>query len=260
MLAPEGSLARVAYHTAHAQHSPHQHAQSPSLRTTHDRTPAYEMKFLLSEAQAFAVEARLQSRLTLDPHAVGNGYHLTTLYCDTPRWEVFHRAGRFRLFKCRLRRYDQSSTIFLERKAKRREEVRKRRSTIAIDQLDRFAVAATDQPWEGGWYQQQLSRNNLRPTCLIEYDRVAYFGHSDEGPLRLTFDRHVVGGLTNAWSFETPATRHDLLPGQVVCEFKYRATLPSLFKATICDLQLLTRGVSKYRHCIQSTGAVCPLP
>src|SRR5262245_6846348 len=101
--------------------SPH---ASPSLdRLRADGPRAFEFKFLLDPAQALEVEARLAAGLSLDPHADeanGNGYQVTTLYCDTPQWDVFHRQGRYRLFKLRLRRYGQAEHVFLERKAKRK--------------------------------------------------------------------------------------------------------------------------------------------
>ncbi len=215
------------------------------------------MKFLLSEELAREVEERLASRLSLDPHADpsrGNGYHIRTLYCDTPQLDVFHRVGRYRLFKFRLRQYGVSPKVFLERKSKRGHLVRKRRSTIPLEQIGCFADGPPTSGWEGDWYYRQLARNRFAPVCLIGYDRVAYYGTCSEGPLRLTFDRQIHGGLTSDWSLTPLETSQPLLTGLVVCEFKFRGALPSVFKSVIESLQLSPCGVSKYRHCIQSSG------
>jgi hypothetical protein len=221
-------------------------ARSPSLRGRRaGDLPACEMKFLLDEATALAVEEMLSIHLSPDPHSRATndtplGYHITTLYCDTPEWSVLHRRGRHRLSKFRLRRYGDSPRIFLERKSKRGIVVRKRRSTIDLASLRDFS----------GWYRNQLVRNRLAPVCLIEYDRVAYCGASVEGPLRLTFDRRIGGALHDEWSLASRQSPAPFLAGKVVCEFKFRGALPSLFKSAIATLQLAPCGVSKYRQCV----------
>src|SRR5438477_9037431 len=81
---------------------------SPSLRSREDGTAAYEVKFLVSEAIAVTIERHAAAGLTLDPHAdpkLGNAYHTTTLYCDTPALDVFHRTGAGKNRKYRVRRY-----------------------------------------------------------------------------------------------------------------------------------------------------------
>lgn len=254
---------------------------SPSLRGHRaGDLPACEMKFLLDETTALAVEERLRPQLSVDPYSARSGsarsgsalagsaplrdarpgYHITTLYCDTPGWSVFNRRGRHRLSKFRLRRYDDDSRIFLERKSKRGLCVRKRRSTIEVDRLGGFVAegfAAEGFTCEGEvWYRNQLIRNQLAPVCLVEYDRTAYCGASVEGPLRLTFDRRLGGVLHNEWSIQPRQSLAPLLAGKVVCEFKFRGALPSLFKAAIAELQLAPCGVSKYRLCVQASGIV----
>jgi hypothetical protein len=232
--------------------------QSPSLdarRTS--AAPAHEMKFLLDPAKAGELERLLQGSLSLDPHADaahGNSYSLTTLYCDTPDLAVFHRRGRYRLFKFRLRRYGSSGRVYLERKSKRRLEVRKRRAVVGLDDIPRFQESPNGNGWAGAWYHSQLVRNQFQPVCLLHYDRVAYFGPGEHGPLRLTFDRNITGGMATSWSFSQPAQQHRLFADQVVCELKYRGPLPALFKSAIEALQLLPVGVSKYRTLLIAEG------
>jgi hypothetical protein len=232
---------------------------SPSLRQAGaDGRRAYELKFLLSHQQAATIEDRLAAQLTVDPHAdpaSGGGYRVATLYCDTPQWHVFHRQGRFKLFKLRLRKYGVDGLVYLERKARRKDFVRKLRSSIEIDLLSAFAAEVFPTNGYGGWYHRQLRRNQLQPVCLVEYQRTAYFSHGDEGPIRLTFDRHIRGGLVDAWSFEPPARMERVLTDQVVCEFKFRGTVPTVFKSVIEAMQLIPGRVSKYRLCVEALGA-----
>jgi hypothetical protein len=231
--------------------------ESPSLRRNAANEPrAYELKFLLTPHQAAEVESRLAQSLSLDPHAdptCGNGYRVTTLYCDTPNRDVYHRRGRYKLFKLRLRRYGLVNQIFLERKAKRKDLVRKRRSIMELDDL-RWFTESNNLSGFAGWYHRQLRRNQLEPTCLVEYLRTAYFGTSEESPIRLTFDRHIRGGLMHEWSFQLPARVEPVLVDRVVCEFKFRGVLPSMFKSVIEAMQLIPGRVSKYRLCVQAAS------
>lgn len=243
-------------------HVPPSAFQSPSLDSRRaSAQPAHEMKFLLDQAKAGELERLLQGSLSLDPHvdvAQGNSYSLTTLYCDTPDLAVFHRRGRYRLFKFRLRRYGSSGRVYLERKSKRRLEVRKRRAVVGLDDIPRFQESPNGNGWAGAWYHSQLVRNQFQPVCLLHYDRVAYFGPSELGPLRLTFDHNITGGMVTGWSLEQSAQQHRLFADQVVCELKYRGPLPALFKSAIEQMQLLSVGVSKYRTCLQAAGIAVP--
>lgn len=231
--------------------------QSPSLqRVQGDARPACEIKLLLSQEQALAVEERCRTELLLDPHCLyqsSMGYHIKSLYCDTPEWDVFFRRNRYRLFKFRVRQYGSSTQVYLERKSKKGIVVRKKRWCIPLQQL---ALLNEDknEAWEGSWFQGQLIRNRLSPVCLIEYDRVAYYGSSDNEPVRLTFDRNIEGGLFNQWSMTSQLFMQPVLQNLVVCEFKFRGILPTLFKSLMHDLQLSTTGVSKYRYCIETSG------
>lgn len=233
-------------------------ALSPSLRPRIlGEAPAFEMKFLLDEGQAREVESRIAVRLSRDPHsdaALGHAYRIATLYCDTPGLEVFHRLGRHAHRKYRLRRYGSDSIVFLERKTKRSERVRKRRSAIDSGELPALAMFSTDPAWSGHWFHQQLLRPKLEPVCAVQYLRTAFVGSGDEGPLRLTFDRDLRTRLVNEWTLPAIGDGIPVLPGKVVCEFKFRGSLPALFKRTILDLALEPTGVSKYRHCFAAAG------
>lgn len=234
-------------------------AESPSLQRSPDGAPSFEMKFLLDEVQAREVESRLRYCMQVDPHAdpvLGNGYRITSLYCDTPRFDVFRRVGRYGRFKLRLRQYGVAEKLYLERKARRGNRVRKRRSAIELDELPKFHAAGFEPDWEGTWFRRQLLRNELAPVCLITYQRLAYFGSGDEGPLRLTFDREIRGGLSSDWSLNGADQGESLLSDRVVCEFKFRRSLPTPFKAVIAELQLRPVGVSKFRHCLTAAGII----
>jgi hypothetical protein len=233
-------------------------ALSPSLRPwIPGGAPAFEMKFLLDEAGAREVERLIAGRLAPDPHgepALGNAYRISTIYCDTPAFDVFHGLGTHRRRKYRLRRYGSESLVYLERKTKRGERVRKRRATIDQCDLPALSAFSTDADWPGHWFQKQLVRRRLEPVCCVRYLRTAYVGRGDEGPLRLTFDRDIRGTLVNDWEVTATGDGATVFAGMVVCEFKFRGSLPAPFKSAIEALAMEPSGVSKYRHCFRAAG------
>jgi hypothetical protein len=242
--------------------------ESPSL--TADR-PAFELKFLLTEPQACEVVERIAGRLATDPHADprrGNSYETTSVYFDTPQFDVYRRMGSFKRRKHRLRRYGQAEWVFLERKTKWGDRVRKRRSMVPqvdltlltrpfvpeIEAPKATVASSLDNPqWPGDWFHRHLQRRQLRPVCRITYERVALLGHSSEGPLRLTFDRQVRGAMSHDWRLDPVIDGRGILAGEVICEFKYHSALPSLFKEIIQGMCLSPHPVSKYRTFLRET-------
>ena len=186
--------------------SPGATLESPSLfrqeATEESVPPAYEIKFLLSEDQARSVEARVRGRLSPDPHAdpaLGGAYRITSLYTDTPQFDVFRRTGEFARSKFRVRRYGHNGPVFVERKDKNGDKVRKCRVSVPTADLAILAAPVAPASWAGGWFHHELTRRRLAPVCRITYERVAYLGTTDGGTVRLTFDRTVRGELAAGW-------------------------------------------------------------
>jgi hypothetical protein len=230
--------------------------ESPSLGTTADGAgPAFELKFLLPEGLAQAVDAHVRGRLPLDPHgdpALGGAYQTTTLYLDTPALDVLNRTPGFRRRKYRVRRYGASADVFLERKTRQSDRVCKRRAVVPGEELGLLADPTAAPGWSGEWFHRSLLVRGLRPTCLVGYQRTAYMGASAEGPLRLTLDRGVRGLPVHDWEVGPCRDGLPLPAGQVIVEFKFRAALPVLFKELVREFRLQPGGVSKYRLCMQA--------
>jgi VTC domain len=218
--------------------------------------PAFELKFLLTEAQALQIVARVAGRLTPDPHgdpARGHAYDTTSVYCDTARLDVFHRLGPGKRRKHRVRRYSASPWIFLERKIKWGDRVKKQRTPVADSDLELLLGPVAESDWSGAWFQRHLQRRQLLPVCAIAYERAALVGQSAEGPLRLTFDRNIRGTLTNDWRVAPFYEGTPILPDEVICEFKYQTALPALFKEIIQAMHLTPSPVSKYRTFLRTS-------
>jgi hypothetical protein len=236
--------------------------ESPSLTTdAPGESPAYEVKFELDELTAARVEQSFSSWMSLDPHAdalLDHSYRITSLYSDTPAFDVFHRVGPGRRSKFRVRRYGESQQVFLECKSKHDECVTKRRVAIAESELEWLTDERAPLDWNGSWYRSGLVSRLLRPVCQVSYLRRAYFGVTPEGRLRLTFDREVRGCPTQVWSFDQRSEELRLGKGTVICEFKFRGAMPAPFKAAIEQFQMIPRGFSKYRTLVEAFGLVEP--
>jgi hypothetical protein len=236
--------------------------ESPSLfrpESSGAAPPAYEIKFLLTQEEAKLVEERVRGRLAPDPHAdpaLGGAYRTTSLYTDTPEFEVFRRVGEYGRSKFRVRRYGSAGPVFLERKDKNGDKVRKCRASVPPTDLAILSAKHPPKDWVGGWFGDQIGQRRLAPVCRITYDRVAYLGAVEAGTVRVTFDTKVRGELARKWEVIPVAAAREVLPGRVVCEFKYRAAMPLMLKEIVESLGLQPTPCSKYRYFLQAAGVV----
>jgi hypothetical protein len=234
------------------------HPESPSLRPGDERAvAAYEMKFRISEARAGEVEAWAAAHLDPDPHGdpqLGGAYQTTTLYLDTPELHVYYRQPSFKRRKYRVRRYGSAPLLFLERKSKSKDRVKKRRTALPGEDLDLLANPMSLVDWPGHWFHTRLLDRRLAPACRVAYLRTAFVGSCPEGLLRLTLDRQLRGVLAREWDLTSPEGGLPLLAGEVVLELKFTAALPLPFKGLVREMKLDPGPVSKYRLCHEAWG------
>jgi hypothetical protein len=215
-------------------------------------SPAFELKFLVDDERAAEVERWARGFLVGDVYGdpvLGGAYRTTSLYCDTPELDVYHRAAWYRRRKFRIRSYAGSPQLFLERKTRRGDRVAKRRTSIAAEQLPRLAEAEAEKDWLGYWFHRRVAKRRLGPACQIVYQRTAFVGVDPLSGLRLTLDREIHGTLTDDWSLSAAAGGIRLLAGQVILELKFRSGMPAEFKQLIAAMNLNATSVSKYRLC-----------
>jgi hypothetical protein len=230
---------------------------SPSLLSKPGKVASFELKFVVTEQIAGSVELWAQRHLGLDAHAnphQGNGYRIHGLYLDTPALDVYHRTPTYRRRKYRLRRYGSESGVYLERKTRAGERVRKRRTFIPATEIERLQSGQAYSTWDANWFHQRVRARGLTPICQIMYDRIAYVGSTNHGPLRLTMDRGIVCAPCSHWAVDEPKPGLTLLKGQVVLELKYRQALPLPFKQLVQEFNLNPRPASKYRQSIEAWG------
>jgi hypothetical protein len=210
---------------------------------------ASEVKFLVDATTGAAIRTWVRSSLAPDPHGTGpfgDEYRTTSLYFDTDDGDVFHRRGSFGRSKYRVRRYDSSSNVFLERKLRRPGILVKRRTTVPIDALDRLTLPDSDPDWAGAWFHRRLRLREINPVCEISYLRMARTARTNDGPVRLTLDADVRVARASQTSFG-PDAGVPVFEDHVILELKYRHELPLIFKTLIAAFLLAPQAASKYR-------------
>lgn len=233
--------------------------KSPGLRTG----IAFELKFELPRADVLRMKAWAATHLTPDPHGNDGCYRVTSVYCDTPDFAVFHRAPGFRKSKLRLRRYGTAPFVFLERKVRNGDKVRKRRVEVAPEELPQLssfvsgAVPPTD--WPANWFLEKALKTQFSPVCRVGYDRTAFFGIAGGQGVRLTIDENLIGVPAKGWDVQPLNEGSSLLPGSALLELKFQDSIPALFRGLLPELPAQTARVSKYRRCIQVCGLVTDL-
>src|SRR5262249_62138116 len=114
-----------------------------------------------------------RQHLAFDPHAdaaLGNAYRIHSLYLDTATLDVFHRKPGYGRRKFRLRRYGTEHGLYLERKTRSGDRVKKRRTPIPDTELGHLLEGAADPAWGGHWFHSRLLHRALRPPSPISYD------------------------------------------------------------------------------------------
>ncbi len=234
---------------------------SPSIqRVAGEQMAAFELKFLIRDSVAADVQDWANSAMQRDAYAdpaLGDAYQTTTLYLDTPQRDVFRRAPGHRRSKFRLRRYGCESRVFLERKSRHGDRVAKRRCDVQLDELPAVLSPEPTGAWPGEWFRERVAQFAFQPACLLTYDRTAFFKITDDGPLRMTLDRRIRGQANDSWDLTPLHNGQSILDDHVVCEFKFRGSMPGLFKDVIQTLKLEAGSVSKYRRMMLATGLIC---
>lgn len=212
---------------------------------------AYELKFLIEEAQALQIMAWAREHLDADPHfdpELGDGYLVNSLYLDSPRFEVFHRMEGFRQQKYRLRRYGREDLVWFEQKRKRKGLVRKKRISVDEPEISNRLVLVADPTWDGNWFRGKVDEQQLRPVCQITYRRFARVKPTDDGHMRLTIDDRLTARPAEGWQVpKGPLEGVGLLDGKRILELKFRGAMPALFRGLVEQQQLQVTSFSKYR-------------
>lgn len=210
----------------------------------------YELKYILNAEQTAFLRERLKGHMEADSYGKTS---IASLYYDTPNYRLIRTSVDKPAFKekIRLRSYGlatDDSPVFLELKRKAYGIVYKRRVETTIPRVNSFFEGEGDI-CEGGQINREITTfrdlyEELVPSCLIIYDRTAYF--EPDGDLRLTIDenpRYRMDDLT----LEKSMDGISLLPeGSTILEIKVQGAMPLWLSAILSEGKIYKGSFSKY--------------
>lgn len=226
--------------------------------TSEARWQASELKFLVAPECASRLKEWARRHLSADPFAspdLGDAYLTTSLYFDTPVFDVFHENGSYGRAKYRVRRYGEAGHAFLERKLRTPDLVVKRRSVVPLDELSRLHEDPSAIPdWNGRWFHRRILARGMAPVCRISYRRTARVAGPLASPIRLTIDEDLNAAPAGSAAFDVVPAAAPLLEDQVIVEMKFRGAMPELFCQALREFPLDPETVSKYKLAARRLG------
>lgn len=213
----------------------------------------HEYKYLINRCDFERYRAACARAMQLDEHAGQDGaYFINSLYLDTPWLKDFNDkdAGALMRKKMRIRNYGYDlNWANLEMKYKNdiweyKENVRLTKDQVFHITNGDFSPLLQIGTETAKKFYITLSEGLYRPSCIVEYNRIAYLLPFEE--VRITFDLDVRSSQSHFDLF-APKVLTPLFPdGAVVMEIKYNEFLPSWAKRMMGEVRRNTESVSKY--------------
>lgn len=227
----------------------------------------YELKFTVSSKLASEIQDWALENMGPDPFLAGrdlDSYQVTSLYLDTPQFGIFHRQPESENRKYRIRRYGDSSKLWLEVKRKKGDLVRKKRTWIDEDNMphltnDADLIEDPESVNSSQWFRSRINRFELQPCTWIEYRRFARVHDTSGLGARLTIDRDIRCLTARDWSVPNGlgAAASSITP-HCQLELKFCNTLPTLFKSLMNTFSLARSVLSKYRTSVNVCYLIVP--
>ena len=210
----------------------------------------YELKYLLSKEQEEFLREHLKGHMEADQFGKTS---IASLYYDTPEYRLISRSMEKPEFKekMRLRSYGLAtaqSPVFLELKRKAYGIVYKRRVQSTIPLVKKFFDGEGDI-CAGGQINHEITYfrdfyGNLAPSCLIIYDRTAFY--EPGGDLRLTIDNNP-RYRTEELDLRVSMDGISLLPeGWSILEIKVQEAMPLWLVSILEEGKIYKSSFSKY--------------
>lgn len=213
----------------------------------------HELKFVLDPEPAARVEAWAAGAFGAASRRV---CATTFLFLDTAGLDVARRIGDLRRERFRVRREGESPSVLLERKTKRGDETRLRSTVVDVRDLPRLATPDLEPDWPGRRFHRHVVEHDLRPTCCVTFERVAFGAADGDGPVRVTLDREIRGEMGAGWAPRPIPSGADLLEGRVLVEVRFPEVLPAAVRALVAEMRLAPASFSKYRRALVAAGAL----
>ena len=209
----------------------------------------YEIKYLLTKKQTEYLVEGLKGHMVLDQYGRTS---ICSLYYDTPNHRLIRESLDKPEFKekCRLRSYGLAKPgmpVFLELKRKAYGIVYKRRIQTSIDEVNKFfnkSDVFSDSQIEKEITYFRDYYESLKPSCLIIYDREAYY--EPDGDLRLTIDYNPRYRLEDLDLSTSTDGKSLLEEGSTILEIKVQEAIPIWLSTLLSNGKIYKNSFSKY--------------
>jgi hypothetical protein len=250
--------------------NPNRIGQAIVLRIRHpDR---YELKYILDRSQFEQVVEALATHVEPDRHSEGGRYLVTSLYYDTADYKAYWEkinGHRFRR-KVRVRVYNApmvspDSSCFVEIKQRTNKTLQKKR--VILPYSSAVALCESGKGISGTTEADRLvieevrylhNTLQLRPACIVSYDRLAFEGSEYDPGLRVTFDTnlkcrtHDLTLLSQGY-----AENHYFVPLQwCIMEVKVNNRVPYWLTGVLSRCRCTLRRISKYGKALEQSKAL----
>ena len=210
----------------------------------------YELKYIMTKEQTEYLVEKLKGHMEVDQYGKTS---ISSLYYDTPNYRLIRESLEKPTFKekVRLRSYGLAKPgkpVFLELKRKAYDIVYKRRVVTSINDVNKFFNKELNS-FEDNQISKEMAYfrdyyKNLVPTCLIIYDRIAYF--EPGGDLRLTIDYNPRYRLEEL-NLDTSMDGISILPeGNTILEVKVQDAIPIWLSNILSNGKIYKGSISKY--------------
>lgn len=221
----------------------------------------FELKYLIPATKALDIIADLEGQTLPDAHGGREGYHIGSLYYDSPDYDFFWDKIEGLKFRRKIRIrvypkdgfYENVSEAMVEIKQRMNKTVQKRRLLLPLQdafdlcsgEFSHSALDATDES-VASEVQYLVQAMHLRPSCLIEYHRKAFVGRRYNPGLRITFDTQLKCRTKDLQLSHTAVNRHFLPPDWCVMEVKVDEAVPDWVSSLLIRHNCELHRISKY--------------
>jgi len=228
-----------------------------------------ERKYLVPDDRLDALRKRLLPFLDPDSYTHENElgireYTVRSIYFDSRDLACYYEKheGIMLRRKFRIRGYDNAepgSRVVLEIKRKFEARQKKYRSYVMFRNVEKLLQSGDINKYvvsnrnngpalaEASKFMYNINKRQLRPTCLIVYEREAYYGRFDRS-VRITFDKNIRSRLYPAVSslFDGEGMKN-LFSNHFIMEVKYfRHEMPAWARSVVQEFRLRNEALSKY--------------
>lgn len=231
----------------------------------------WELKYVVKCRARDALLPIIQGHMSPDREGRPDGvYRVTSLYWDTQDYHSYRAkldGINFRR-KLRIRRYGaletQCAAAMVEIKQRINRATQKRR--VSLSYAEAFALCEGTMPARVGELRDRQvaeevvflsGAQQLRPACVVSYERRAFVGSAYEPGLRITFDRDLCVGQPGGGLGPLRGARRFLPADVLILEVKSNEVVPLWVSRMLAAEGCALVRYSKYCSGLARLGGRC---